>query len=255
MGVGNFVNNLLGNIAKAVICVRDAEWVGGKTASQLSASSSSLGSALGGVAKAGARMSDLKSSLSGTFSEAGFKSFEVQYNPASITFTSTGKGRGENTVGANGVTQTSQQITQTKMSFDLIFEDISLQDAFDFTSLSLNLETAKDLIKDAVVGERTVINQVQTFLAIVQSAPMQDVIFFWGSSVFRGRLVDVDVTYTMFNKKGNPIFAKVKFTIQKAGPDTEADAEYWARALKDRFTSKNTFDDPYAGNSLADVFL
>lgn len=251
----NTANNLLGNIAKAVICVRDYREVDGKSTEVLSYGNSAMGSALGGLAKAGARMSDIKSSLGGIMAEAGFKAYEVQYNPASISFYTTAEGTGGYVTGANDICQATTLKAQTSMSFELVFEDVSLQDAFDFTSLSLNLETAKDLVKDLVAGERSVTNQVQGFLGLLGSSALQDVIFFWGSNVFRGRLADVDVTYSMFNKKGNPVFAKARIKIQKTGKESDAaDRKYWEDALRTRFAGKNTYDDPYSGASLTDLF-
>lgn len=253
--VTNTMNNMLGNICKAVICVRDFNEVNGKDSSLLKYMNQGMGLAVSGIAKPGARMSDLKASLGGVMKEAGFKAYEVQYNPASISFYTTAEGSGGYVTGANDITQASTLMAQTSMSFELIFEDVSNQDAFDFTSLSMNLETGKDLIKDLVAGERSVTTQVQGFLGLLGSAVLQDVVFFWGSNVFRGKLADVDVTYTMFNKKGNPVFAKVRMKIQKTGEESDqADREYWEKALNTRFGKKNTYDDPYSGSTLADMF-
>lgn len=244
--VKNGAQNLLGNICKATLCIRDSSFVQGKSEKSLSNSFGNMGQKLAGLAKSGARMSDLKSALGGDFAANGFKAYEVQYNPASIRFYTTGEGAGGYTVGANDVGQIAKNISQTRMSFELVFEDISNQDAFDFTSLSLNAETVKDLIKDKVVGKRSVINQVQAFLGVIQNATMQDAIFFWGSNMFRGRLTDVDVHYTMFNKEGNPILARVQMSIQKAeSPSDDADRAYWDEAVKKRLGGKNKKSEPY----------
>ena len=188
------------------------------------------------------RMSSLSNLLNGgpEVDTEKFIPLEVQYNPASVRIYTTGSGSGGYLIGSNNVTQASTLISQTLMDFELIFEDINNQDAFDITSMGFNVETiyglAKDIGTNLLEGPYGVINQVQGLLGLISNIEMQEVVFVWGDMAFKGRLTDVNVEYTMFNKDGNPILAKVKMSIQHVYEEEDtSDIKYWDKVIKDMF--------------------
>jgi hypothetical protein len=131
------------------------------------------------------------------------------------------------------------------MDFELIFEDINNQDAFGFSSLNFNVETIYDMGKNLIQGPFSVINEVQGLLGLIHNISLQEVIFMWGQMVFKGRLTDVNVEYTMFNKDGNPIFAKVKMSIQHIyDAEDKDDLKYWDK-VTDKVFKKNEYLQSY----------
>ena len=62
---------------------------------------------------------------------------------------------------------------------------------------------------------------------------------------FHGELTAVDVSYDMFNRYGDPIFARVNLTIEQSDSDTSiryaSDEEQWNTAVDTAF--KTTGED------------
>ena len=241
------INEMLGNVEKAVL------WITSLDAVNNAASDNQGGGFFSDVKKGFAeakqaykeldkRMSNLDNLLTGgrEVNTDGYIPLEVQYNPSSVRIYSTGKGSGGYLIGSNNVTQASTLISQTIMDFELIFEDINNQDAFDITSMGFNVETiyglGKDLASHLIDGPYGVINQVQGILGLIHNTATQGVIFMWNDMVFKGKLTDVNIEYTMFNKDGDPILAKVKMSIQHVyTKDDDSEIKYWDGVIKKVF--------------------
>ncbi len=253
MAIFDTAKNLFGNVNKAILCVKDYNTITGTQDDSL-AGQSAFASITGAISKAKssytqatARMSNLSSLLGegAPLSTEGYIPLEVQYNPSSIRLYTTGRGSGGYLIGSNNVTQASQLISQTQMSFELIFEDINNQDAFDFTSMGFNVETIYDMAKNIFGGPFSVRNQVQGLLGLIHNSALQDMIFMWGDMAFRGKLMDVNVEYTMFNKDGNPIYAKVGMALQHVyDQNDKEDQKYWDNVIKKVF-KKNEHMNSY----------
>ncbi len=250
------LNGLTGNIDKAVLCVKSLDSInnaasdnaGGGFFSSVSKGFNEVKRVSKMVEK---RMSNLNNLLGNglDINTDGYIPLEVQYNPASVRIYTTGEGSGGYLIGSNNVTQASTLISQTLMDFELIFEDINNQDAFDITSMGFNVETiyglGKDIVSNLIDGPYGVINQVQGILGLIHNTAMQDVIFMWGDMAFKGKLTDVNVEYTMFNKEGNPIYAKVKLSIQHVYDKNDTDdMKYWDGVIKKVF-KKNEYLSTY----------
>ncbi len=244
--------NVVGNVDKAILCVKDYNTI--EAAAADGGGGNVLGQAMGAINKAQKmveKASQRMSSLSALLGENSFYStdsyipMEVQYNPSSIRLYSTGRGSGGYMIGSNNVTQSAQLISQTNMDFELIFEDINNQDAFDMTSMGFNVETIYDMAKNIYGGPFSVINQVQGLLGLIHNVALQDMIFLWGDMGFKGNLTDVNVEYTMFNKDGNPIYAKVRMSMQHIYDENDQDdKKYWDNVIKKVF-NKNEYLSSY----------
>jgi hypothetical protein len=253
MAILDTLQSVVGNVDKAILFIRDSDALTSPK-DDAAAASSYFSKVAGAVNKAKqsykqatARMSNLNTLLEGgpDVNTDGFIPVEVQYNPSSVRIYTTGKGSGGYLVGSNNVTQASQLISQTVMDFELIFEDINNQDAFGFSSLNFNVETIYDMGKNLIQGPFSVINEVQGLLGLIHNISLQEVIFMWGQMVFKGRLTDVNVEYTMFNKDGNPIFAKVKMSIQHIyDAEDKDDLKYWDKVI-DKVFKKNEYLQSY----------
>ncbi|MCR5467357.1 MAG: hypothetical protein K6F37_00210 [Lachnospiraceae bacterium] len=253
MAILDTLQNAVGNVNKAILCIKDYNSITGTEADDVAgqnafaAATSAISKAKESYKQATARMSSLQSLMgeNNSFSTEGYIPLEVQYNPSSIKLNTTGKGSGGYLIGSNNVTQASQLISQTQMSFELIIENINNQDAFDMTSMGFNVETIYDLAKDLAGGPFSVINQVQGLLGLINNKATQDMIFMWGDMAFRGKLMDVNVEYTMFNKDGNPIYAKVGMTLQHIyDQNDKEDQKYWDNVIKKVFR-KNEYMSSY----------
>lgn len=122
----------------------------------------------------------------------GYYAKQVQYNPASLTLTTASKVE-ETDEAAGTDTEYSNNLStnaQTELSFDLIFEAVSILDN-------------KDYVKNKAEGIANLMNVAKT----------RKVGFYYGSQLFKGELTSVSITYTMFDIHGNPVWAVVSVTI------------------------------------------
>ncbi|MCR5388994.1 MAG: hypothetical protein K6E56_07090 [Lachnospiraceae bacterium] len=253
MAIVDTLKNAVGNVNKAILCIKDCDAITGSEADDaagqkmFAAARTSIANAKKKMVETSTRMSSL-SALMGegpNFSTEGYLPIEVQYNPSSIRLYTTGRGNGGYLIGSNNVTQASQLISQTQMSFELIFENINNQDAFDFSSMGFNIETIYDMSKNLIGGPFSVINEVQGLLGLIHNAALQDMIFMWGDMAFRGKLMDVNVEYTMFNKDGNPIYAKVGMALQHVyDQNDKEDQKYWDDVIEKVF-KRNEYKTSY----------
>ncbi len=176
-----------------------------------------------------------------------FLKFEVMYNPSSISFqTSAGKHREYRSMGDNGIKQyfSVDHPAITKMSCQLIFQDVNTQDAFMRENLNLNVGNGMDMAANIArknAGDYyTVKPQVEGLLSLLTMENTRRIIFAWSDVFFHGILESVESNFTMFNKRGDPIKATVDITIRQ--PETvnqfETDNAYWEGKFKEAFKEK-----------------
>ena len=251
----NALASLTGNLPKAVLCIR-----------KMSVS----GSGQGGIKKTAQMASDLQArllkstedalnGLAGNLTEAsqtfqslrstamirsGYLALEVQYNPSSIYLDTQAGRQVQYSGGSLGSNSTNQivQVTQpvaTTMSFQLVFDDMNLRDAFMMENTALTAGNAISAVAKAVndkKGGYSVQNQMDGLMALLTRDETRQVIFFWGKMCFRGELTGVSSKYTMFNKDGNPIRGTVDLTLRQGNePQFQYDETYWDEAFTNAF--------------------
>lgn len=166
----------------------------------------------------------------------GFIPVQVQYNPSSITMNSVGGNiKNFETMGnekLNSMTSTDKQ-TSTYLSVDLIYEDINVADAFGSQSLDTKAFKEDDEFSDVY----SVKKPVEGLLSLMMEKETRQVIFVWNNMFFHGVMTSVSVNFTMFNKIGMPIKAKVSLQIQQSNTDESfaSDRQYWDSAFDTAF--------------------
>lgn len=174
--------------------------------------------------------------------QKNYSVMEVQYNPKSIVISANG-GSMLNRPNSGDAGSTQMQITSNVMrinfTVDLVFEDINIADAFHLEGLSMNAEelarTAASTAFNAFGDGFSVQKQCDGLLSLLNFKRLKQVIFVWSNMFFHGELTNVDVSYEMFNKLGNPILAKVRLVIQQTDSSKSvkytSDEEQWDAAL------------------------
>ena len=144
--------------------------------------------------------------------DQNFYKIPVQFNPASMRMDSLqGKVKSMNSSGNSTAKLLNEQefSGRTKLSFDLIFDDVNLQDAFMLQEV-FDLNATKIVDKAASIyshGQNifSVKPRMELFMSLLVSPLTQHVIFHWGKMVFRGQVTGVTNQYTMFNTSGHPV--------------------------------------------------
>lgn len=188
----------------------------------------------------------------------GFIPVPVQYNPKSIRFQTYNGRITSGGVGADqGMgTQTQMQMkATTNLSFQLIFADISLKDAFMWEKFRIS---AKDLVDTGfeiariVKGKiHTVKNEVEGLIGMMCNPVTRRVLFSWGDMAYQGEVTNIEAQYTMFSPDGHPIMATVDMTIQQIADTNDSmktDEQYWDSAFDRLFKDDATSID---GQSIA----
>ena len=231
------------------------------------AAAKSVGGALGDVLAGGGN----DPSKVGKVAEENDNFFKitVQFNPASMRMDSVnGKVKSMNSSGNNTAKLLNEQeySGRTKLSFDLIFDDVDLMDAF-------MLQEVVDMNASKIVGKVgdiwshgqnvfSVRARMETFLTLLVSSITQHVIFHWGKMVFRGQVTGVTNTYNMFNTHGNPIRGTMHLEITqddrkegKSDPEKQGDNfSYQNKQWRNSFD--RTFKEGMGGGkSTASKFL
>jgi hypothetical protein len=177
---------------------------------------------------------------------------EVQYNPSSLRL-ETIAGLQRDFGGNAAQPQMSQYkgTGETTLSLELLFDDTNNMDAFMLGDNPLLGATASNLTNTVTSGIRnakggySVQRQMEGFMSLLTIETAQNVIFFWGDMSFHGKVTDVDMVYTMFNKKGHPIRGTVNLTIRQSDEEEQNQAEdkqyrydvdYWNKAFESTFT-------------------
>ncbi len=176
-----------------------------------------------------------------------FMKFTVQYNPATIRLYSVnGKvqsRRAEESIDRLSVYRFSGK---SKLSFDLIFDDVDNVNAFglnEMTTMNATNALNKGLSAYSHGGlTYSVRKKMDAIMSLLASSATQQVIFFWGNMCFRGTITDVGNKFTMFNPSGNPIRGEMhlEITQDKKTKVLEYDESYWQKSFEKCFSNKNT---------------
>ena len=147
--------------------------------------------------------------------------------------------------------RTVKKPASTELSFELLFDDVNIMDSFmlsdnPLTNMSTGnlLQSGKSLYNNIKGEGYSVQEQMEVMLALLTIQSARQVIFFWGSMSFRGEVTAVSSTFTMFNKKGNPVRGKVGVTIRQGHSGNSAEAKfkydetYWNNAFDRVFTDE-----------------
>lgn len=179
-----------------------------------------------------------------------FIKVEVQFNPQSIRlYSGIGKQqdleRKDNGMNKLVVTNLSGK---TRMSFDLIFDDVDITDAFMLEGIPVNVSQGVNKAVDKIKHGKeihSVRKVMDAFLSLLASLKTQQVIFAWSKMTFRGTLTNVDNTFTMFNTKGNPVRGIMHIEItQEIRENSKTNFRYdkgeWDKAFKNRFKKSDS---------------
>lgn len=245
--LANAVSGITGNIAKAVIFVRDVKPGEKATVAEGTSKAEELQKKLLERTKQ-ALSSTSYSSITGKkgmMTNSGFLALEVQFNPNNIQM-ETVAGVEVEYEGGNLGSRSANQIVQIKhpasttMNFELIFDDVNPADAFMLENLApalgnltSNAASAVKKIKEQDYGVQSIIDG---FMSLLTRDITRQIIFFWGKTCFAGELIGVSSRYTMFNKKGRPIRGVVQLSIRQ-GEDAQytQGKDYWSDAFNKAF--------------------
>ena len=149
------------------------------------------------------------------------------------------------------------------MSMELIFDDTNNKDAFmmdaelpllsEITSVG-GLTQRIEQGAAALTGKKySVQDATELFIAAMAQNFTRLVGFAWNKLIFWGELVGVNVQYTMFNKEGAPIRARVGVQIRQdqavGSGDPYATEKEWEKAFENLFQA-NTGNNAFGiGNS------
>ncbi len=269
--MGNAMENvgrsLIGNVAKAILCVRNPKALPAKlnkpangddvTQEEKDAIAAAKGLHSDLMEKAADALKEQKtlsfkevsSAAKGGEGQNKYIALEVQYNPSTIRFDTTA-GRQMN-YGGEGANSTLQQYiapASTTLSCELLFNDVNTMDAFMLSDLPLSVgqivSLGKSIYSNSTDKLYSVQDQLEGLISLMAVPEAKQVIFFWGNMSFRGEMVQVTTTYTMFNKKGAPIRGKASIAIRQ-GDSSKADEavyEYDTKYWDDAFTKLFSFD-------------
>ena len=270
--IQNLGRSLTGDAVKAVLCVRSAEKVGEAGESLIKAATDAntineklMERALKSLegTETTATFKDIK----GMVSQNGYTPVEVQYNPATLRFsTSAGMQTDYDDSAGDVAVRTVKKPASTELSFELLFDDVNIMDAFmlsdnPITNMSTGnlLQSGKNLYNNIKGQGYSVREQMEVMLALLTIQSARQVIFFWGSMSFRGEVTAVSSTFTMFNKKGEPIRGKVGMTIRQGHSSNKTeeafryDEKYWDDAFDRVFTDE--IKQPSALESMSNNLL
>lgn len=194
---------------------------------------------------------------------AGFIPVPVQYNPKSIRFQTYNGRITSGGVGADqGMgTQTQMQMkATTNLSFQLIFTDISLKDAFMWEKFRISakdiLDTGLEISRIAKGKIHTVKNEVEGLVGMMCNPVTRRVLFSWGDMAYQGEVTNIEAQYTMFSPDGHPIMATVDMTIQQIADTNDSmkvDEQYWDAAFDRLFKESPSIDGQSIAQSMSSV--
>lgn len=257
----NLVNSITGNVSKGYLMIKKGDTVvpePGPSREGASASKNKFMQAMDKVSDAGtkavskANAALQKSSLlqldSNVLDAAGddYNIIQVQYNPQTITMNTIRGNILNKSAGGFGENQYQQLNVpaRTTLSVDLIFDQTNIFDAFNFENV-ITIAGMKDFAKQASTSqmgdEYTVRPIVEAFIGAMASNETRYVIFVWNKMAFNGELTGVQAEYTMFNRKSEPIRARVGLQIFQENRENkvvERTSAYWKKAYNDLFNKK-----------------
>lgn len=189
-------------------------------------------------------------SVIGKANQAGFLPIQVQYNPSSISLESAAGTTIRQSVGGGGE-NTYQQMEmpeETVLRMELIFDDMNIKDAFMWDNLRLSagdvLQAGKSLTA-AAKGGCSVHTTVEGLVGAICRAQSRIVGVVWNKMYFWGELFGVNAEYTMFNRMGNPVRARVQIQIRQ--DELRTTDQYWNKAYD------NLFKSAYQGGSVTET--
>lgn len=192
--------------------------------------------------------------LADKVNQANYILVPVQFNPASIAFQGMGGEIRRESVGGSGENQFQQFDTpsETILAMELIFDDTNNKDAFmmdaempllsEITSVGGLTQRIEQGV-NALQGKKySVQDQTELFIGAMVQNFTRLVGFAWNKMIFWGELVGVNVQYTMFNKAGAPIRAKVAIQIRQdqaiSGEPSYQTEKNWEKAFENLFESR-----------------
>ena len=230
---------------------------------------SALGSGVDAVKEEAEKVNSTYKEITAAFAEKNYAVMEVQYNPSTLRMAGRGHGEITNMTGATDAAVTQAAIysgrVMTRLSCELIFEQINVQDAFLMENLAPTAGNIASMAGNAMTkiniadgGSKNWFTEkteafkkrwgktkysvrvpVEGLLSLLNFRRSRQVIFFWSNMFFHGQLTSVNANYTMFNKLGDPVMAKVGITIEQ-GNDTslyESDNYAWDQSFSAMFGS------------------
>lgn len=259
----NFTGSLTGNITKAVLLVRKVE------TENIDQNNQDVLDALGGepekviknydqlnqqlLKKAEASLNGKKvatyDDIRALAYDRNYIALEVQYNPTTLRL-DTAAGMQKDFKGdvQNPELSMYKAPSNTILTMELLFDDVNNMDSFmlgDNPITGMTPSNVANTVTSMVKGTQySVMRQMQGLLSLLTIKAAQKVIFFWGNMSFHGIVTDVDMQYTMFNKKGNPVRGKVTLSIRQDDEDEiyqardknyTYDKDYWNKAFDDTF--------------------
>lgn len=184
-----------------------------------------------GAASAGAVASSLTTRI-----------FSVQFNPSSfdIYATSLEVSKFDTVRGEDGKQREyveSAVAPTVEMSVELIFDHVTIADAFMVDKLRQGVVTTAVTAASAIANKGAKVNTVRTevegLIGALRNAHTRNITFTWADFSFKGILKDVAAEYTMFSVEGRPIRARVMLRIQQE--QKEAVKESWKNDFKAAF--------------------
>lgn len=256
-GITNFGSSIIGNLPKAILCVRKSSPAAANTSQlhRINVASETAQAATNAAAKAASQL-EMATELAKSgnnrinsfkdiqnISQDSFHIMQVQYNPTSLNMHSqAGSFQTKQGAGESGINQITQMTLppQTSLSFDLVFDAMNMVDAFMNEKLVNSIGSAGAAITSLAKKKYSVQIPVDGLIALITQEATRQVIFHWTDMTFFGELESVNARYTMFNPKGNPIRAVVSLTIRQrlsSGNNAQAaeDHDYWQKAFTKLF--------------------
>ena len=175
-----------------------------------------------------------------------FIKVKVQYNPATIRL-STVNGRIQKRNTDEGVDRLNiyKFSGKSKLSFDLVFDDVDNANAFMLENLTPNVGNLVAKASDMMSHEKhfhSVRKRMDAMMSLLYGDNSRQVIFFWAKMVFRGTLTNVQNTFTMFNPQGNPIRGVMHLDLvqEKGNAKLSFQEKYWEEAFANAFKKNNS---------------
>lgn len=267
---GKFGASITGNVNKAYILFLDPDKMPEST--EKSANNAKGLAKLASSLQSGKRITtsilggdDL--GLAETANAAGYIPIKVQYNPSTLTFYGRAGELRNESVGGGAVSRMHNYTLpeETILSVELLFDDTNLTDAFMMDGSIASVGGIAGAAKQMFSKDFSVKNISELFISAMFHPATRLVIFAWNKTVFWGEITSADVTYTMFNKKGNPIRSKVSLQIRQDklsepieggdGKTEEYDSEaYWDKAYDAMFSAKSGKSAFGTGNMASNIF-
>ncbi len=180
--------------------------------------------------------------------QSEFIKIEVQYNPQTLKLYSViGKQQKVKSEegGANNLVVTDYS-GKTRLSFDLIFDDVDIMDSFMLDGVPTNVSgvvgKGVDMISHGGLTH-SVRKRMDAMLSLLSSQRTQQVVFAWAKMSFRGALTNVTNRFTMFNTDGNPVRGTMHLEITQETTTKNQfsyDTQEWENAFMNRFSKSDS---------------